>query len=268
VSLLNSPGLDVLLDHLALPLDSRVDQRIPKKLLLDQGMPTAADKRAVQEGIEELLWVAALKPGTIGVKAFKDEAREYLEIAVLALHLRPMAVGRGGKTGSVPVDRLVELLHRAVPYPVLLLLRQADRWALSVAPKRLSLGEGGKVVVEDIQTTAFFDLPQASATDAAFLGSLALSGLPQGDLQDLYEGWANRVTALQAVPLVGTYRVPADTAHSRQLRDSLEAYTLIERDLISLRARATKESQINKRVDLNLSIRLLEAKLAVLRQTS
>ena len=260
--------LPLLLTHLGLPPESRVDQRIPKKLLLEQGMPTAADKRAVQEGIEELLWVAALKPGTIGVKAFKDEVREYLEIAVLALNLRPVAIGRRGKSGSVPVDRLVELLHRSVPYPVLLLLRQADQWALSVAPKRLSLGEGGKVVVEGIQTTEFFDLTHATAAEAAFLESLALAGLPQGDLQDLYQGWADRVTALQAVPLVGSYQVPGDTARSRQLRDRLEAYARIDRDLISLKAHAAKESQINKRVDLNLSIRRLEAELAALRQTT
>ena len=47
--------------------DARVDQRVPKKLLLEHGAPTAADKRQINDGIEELLWVAALKPTTIGV---------------------------------------------------------------------------------------------------------------------------------------------------------------------------------------------------------
>jgi hypothetical protein len=255
-------SLPLLLTHLGLPPESRVDQRIPKKLLLEQGMPTAADKRAVQEGIEELLWVAALKPGTIGVTAFKDDVREYLEIAVLALHLRPESMGRGGKPKPVPVNRLVELLHRAVPYPVLLILRQAEQWALSVAPKRHSLGEGGKVVVEEVQTTPFFNPSQGSVAESAFLESLALVGLPQGDLLALYQGWSDRVLALQAVPLTGSYQVPKDAAQSDCLRDSLTACARIERDLVSLRASAVKESQINKRVDLNLAIRRLEAELA------
>src|ERR1019366_9481006 len=100
---------DALLAALDLPAGSRLDQRVPKKLLLENGAPTAADKRHINEGIEELLWLCALKPTTMGVPEFRDDVREYLEIAVLRLTLRV-----GAKT-----RRLVELVHRAVPYPVL-----------------------------------------------------------------------------------------------------------------------------------------------------
>src|SRR5450756_2425429 len=75
----------------ALPHESLVDRRVPKKLLLEQGALTTADKRRIQDGIEEVLWVAALKPTNIGVPAFRDEVREYLEIAVLTATLRDAA---------------------------------------------------------------------------------------------------------------------------------------------------------------------------------
>jgi hypothetical protein len=71
-----------VIEALALPTHARVDQRVPKKLLLEQGAPTAVDKRQIQEGIDELFWIAALKPNLIGAPAFRDEVREYLEIAV------------------------------------------------------------------------------------------------------------------------------------------------------------------------------------------
>ena len=35
----------LVINALALPSDARVDQRVPKKLLMEQGAPTAADKR-------------------------------------------------------------------------------------------------------------------------------------------------------------------------------------------------------------------------------
>lgn len=263
--MLGDPGLTILLGHLALPGSARVDQRVPKKLLLEQGLPTAADKRAVQEGIEELLWLAALKPGTIGVASFKDETREYLEIAVLAMDVRSGPTGRGVKSGNVPVDRLVELLHRAVPYPVLLLFRQGESWALSIAPKRHSQGETGKVVVEEVETTDFIHPAQPSEAEAAFLRSLSLAWLPQGDLQDLYLGWGDRILGLRAMPLTGAFAVPVDPNQSRQLRGSLEACSRIERDLASFRARVARETQLSKRVDLNLAIQRMEAELAALR---
>jgi hypothetical protein len=67
-----------LIAALDLPAAARVDQRVPKKLLLENGAPTATDKRAIADGVEELIWLAALKPTTIGVAAYRDEAREYL----------------------------------------------------------------------------------------------------------------------------------------------------------------------------------------------
>jgi hypothetical protein len=94
-----------VIDALALPPDARVEQRVPKKLLVEQGVPTAADKRQIQEGLEELFWVAAIKPTNIAVPAFRDDAREYLEIAVLTATFRSAA----------KPTRLLELIHRAIP---------------------------------------------------------------------------------------------------------------------------------------------------------
>jgi len=76
-------SLTVALSALSLPANAMVEQRIPKKLLVEQGAPTATDKRQIQDGIEELQWVAALKPTNIAVPTFRDAEREYLEIAVL-----------------------------------------------------------------------------------------------------------------------------------------------------------------------------------------
>src|SRR3546814_7571382 len=48
-----------IVDALALPTGARVDARVPKKLLIEQGAPTSTDKRAIQEGVDELQWFAA-----------------------------------------------------------------------------------------------------------------------------------------------------------------------------------------------------------------
>lgn len=77
-----------VIQALALPVGALVGQRVPKKLLMEQGAPTAADKRAIQDGIEELFWAAALKPTNVGVPAFRDDARKYLEIAVVTATFR------------------------------------------------------------------------------------------------------------------------------------------------------------------------------------
>jgi len=248
---------EAVIASLRLPPESRVDQRVPKKLLLEQGLPTAADKRAVQEGVEELLWVAALKPETIGVPAYRDEAREYLEIAVLTLSLRAEA----------KVSRLVELLHRAVPYPVVLVVGQGAEVSLSLAHKRHSQGEGGKVVVEEIHHSEPLSLEASDPVQQSFLESLALSQVASRDLFSLYQAWIDRLTALHAAQWRGAWKVPETPEQAAALRGSLEACTRIQRELASIRARAAKERQMNRRVALNLEIRRLETELKILQQT-
>ena len=66
----------LLLDALDLPECARVVKRVPKTMLHEHGAPTAADKRQINEGIEQLVWVAALKPTTIGVAEYRAELEQ------------------------------------------------------------------------------------------------------------------------------------------------------------------------------------------------
>ena len=246
-----------IINALALPADARVDQRVPKKLLLEQGAPTAADKRQIQDGIEELLWVAALKPTNIAVPTFRDDVREYLEIAVLTATLRAAA----------KPTRLIELIHRAIPYPLVLVTAHGDTVTLSLAHKRWSQGETGKVVIEDVHRTAPFRPDTPTAEEAPFLASLAVSGLPKLDLFALYQGWLDRVAALEAAQITGTFAPPDSADRASALREGLDTHARLQRDLTALRAQAEKEKQLNRRVELNLEIKRLEAKLAATART-
>ncbi len=246
-----------VIDALALPVDARVDQRVPKKLLTEHGAPTAANKRQIQDGIEELLWVAALKPTNIAVPAFRDDVREYLEIAVLTATLR---------AGAKPT-RLIELIHRAIPYPVVLWTEQGGMVSLSLAHKRRSQGEAGEVVVEDVRRTVPFDPNSPTAEEALFLASLAVSALPHRDLFALYQGWLDRVASLEAAQITGAFIPPDSDGRAQALRDGLDTHARLQRELAALRAQAEKEKQLNRRVELNLEIKRLEAKVAMTQKT-
>ena len=79
---------DDLIAALGLPDSCRVNQRITKKMLLENSVPgSAQNKRLINEYIDTVQWLAALKPHTIGVPGFRDEVREYLVIAVVCVAL-------------------------------------------------------------------------------------------------------------------------------------------------------------------------------------
>lgn len=234
---------------LALPAEAAVGQRVPKKLLLEHGAPTAADKRQINEGIEELTWVAALKPATVGVPVFRDETREYLEIAVLSLVLRP--TGRAG--------RLVELVHRAIPYPVFLILSQPPALSLSLAHLRWSQGQSGLMVLDGAPVTAQLDA--AAPWHGAFIASLAISAPPRQDLNAFYQGWMERFEAAAAACLTGRFTLPPAAANRAARRAALADHARISGEIVSLRAQAERETQLNRRVALNLELKRIQAQL-------
>ena len=249
-----SPVAD-LISALAIPPDARVDQRVPKKLFMEQGAPTAADKRHLQDGIEEVTWLAALKPANIGVASFRDESREYLEIAVLSTILRTQA-----KTA-----RLIELMHRVIPYPVVLLAAHDEAATISLAHKRASQAEGSRVVLED-KVLSVTLAAQPCDTESAFLKSLPLADQPSQNLFALYQGWIDCVLALAAARLTGYFAQALSAKAAAARQSALDDHARIQREIAGLRAQAAKEKQLSRRVELNLAIKRLEVERTALNQ--
>jgi hypothetical protein len=241
-------GILAIVDALGLPPEARVDARVPKKLLVEQGAPTTADKRTIQDGIDELHWLAALKPNTIAVSAFADQTHDYSEIAIIAVAYRPNA----------RAARLTELIHRAIPYPVLLITVAADGAALSVAPKRAAQNEGDKVVVERVVSTGSLDLDSPSTVERAFLDSLALGRQPPRDLSTVYGGWLARIEALTAARLSRSYQASDESGLIERRRTALDEHSRLAREISQLRAQARRAKQISQRVDLNKKIKIIE----------
>ena len=286
VSPTSTLSVQTLIDALRLPESCRVDQRVPKKLLLENGAPTAADKRLITEAIEEIQWVAALKPNTIGVPDYRDTLREYLEIAVLAVTVR-------GVVKPASHSRLAELVHRAVPYPVLLLLvapqMGGQSLTLSLAHKRWAQNEADKVVLDGspisvtvavpTSNTASTSLTGVNAADSfhpdpvavadvenAFIQSLSVTRQPQATLHALYQGWVDCMQALLAARLTGSYQTPATPEQAAARRQALADCARLENEIDRLRAQAAKEKQLARQVEMNLALKRIQAELAAAQQ--
>ena len=245
-----------MIEALRLPPTTRVDQRVPKKMLLEQGAITAADNRYIRDGIEEIQWVAAIKPTAVGIPAFQSQTHHYPEIAVLTLRVRP-----GAKR-----SRLVTLIHRAIPYPVFLVSEEQGGITISLGHKRLSQGEANEVVLEDICQVVLTGSATQKTAETLFLASLSLAEQPASHIYAIYQGWIDRLHTLEAAIISGRFVPPASAEESARQQQVLAEYDGLEKRLLSLRSQAVKEKRIGHRVTLNLEIKQVEKKLATLAQ--
>ncbi len=245
--------IDELLQVLDLPESTRVQQRVPKKLLLEHGAATPHDKRLILDSIDEITWLASLKPHLIGVPSYEDEHRHYREAAVLSLTLRP---------GTRPA-RLVELLHRAVPHPVLLATAVDQTLGLSVAHLRKSQTEADQMVLDGLLLSV--PIP-ADGGGASFRAALSLVRQPRMDLYALVQGWMDTLEALDVAQETGTFQPSVSREQAAARHAALQQLRQLRAQAEELRSRASKERQIARQVAFNEELRALQHQLQQLRR--
>ncbi len=259
-----------LIAALRLPAEATVSQRVPKKMLAEnltsRGMATSADRKLLQEQIDEVTWVAALKPSNAGIPVYQDEVRSYLELAVLSVRLRQGSqLDSQAAKVSPSVARLAELVHRAIPYPVLLVLDDGTRVYLSLVHIRWAQKEADKAMLDGDLIQGVFvckGSTAASVMDAgtvnAFINAMDLSKQPRTDLLTLYQGWMDTLSAWQAAAVTGRFEcVSPQQATAR--RAALRRCHELDAQISSLRAAASKEKQMARQVATNLEIKALLA---------
>ena len=237
--------------RMGLPKSAYLGKRIYKKLFQENAKLGVTDKKALREDVDTITWEYSLKPSTIPIKAFSDEKHEYLEIALIQVNL----------TSRKRADRLAEIVHRTIPYPILLVFVEGVSFRLSLAPKRFSQAEKGAIVADEFFATQWMDPSALEEPEESFLDSLAISSLPSTDFKALYLGLVNRVLALECAVRTGIFAIERDAACVKSRRRTLAECRELEAQIAEERTALKKEEQFNRQVESNIKIKKLEKKL-------
>ena len=103
--------------------------------------------------------------------------------------------------GKSHARRIAEVMHRAIPYPLVIVFVYGTTCALSLVHKRFSQAEKGAIVAEDFIITDWFDLSAPTPVQNAFLISLAVSALPHTQFFAFYSALVDRLVALDCARL-------------------------------------------------------------------
>jgi len=233
---------------ISFPEAALLGKRVPKKQFLESGGIKASDKKLFRENVKNVYWEYTLKPSTCPVLPYRDNEREYLEVAVLQVEMNSQ---KGHK-------RIAEIIHRVIPYPLMLgFYTETGEIALSIAPKRFSQAEHGAFVAERFYTTGWMNIGAFNDREAAFVASLAWSNMPLQNYGSLYNAWTDRFTGYECSVLSGTFAIG-------KAGDRLERLTRcreIESRISELR-RHLKKVAFNRQVELNIQIKQMECELA------
>lgn len=214
-----------------------------KKQFIENGGLSSADKQAFSSQVEKITWVYCLKPETLNVPVYKDAQREYPEIEVVEA-----AVAEGAKT-----HRIAEIVIRTIPYPVLLVFTCASKIRLYAAHQRDNLSDPARNTIEESVCTDWIDEEKPSDKDNRFLESLDVRTMSYVNFYRMYGDMVDRIVLYNAQGIIHSGAVTPDEA-----RDLLAQAAEREKRLADLRGKLKKETQFNRRVELNVEIKHLE----------
>jgi hypothetical protein len=243
--------INVLYESMAIPDACQLGKRVFKKLFQENAKLGATDKKAFREDIDTITWQYTLKPTTIPIRAYEDDQREYHEIAVLQVDLKT----------DRRTNRIAEVMHRAIPYPLVVVFVFGTTCALSLAHKRFSQAEKGAIVAEDFVITDWIDLAAPTQVQRDFIASLVVTALPDTHFLAFYSAIADRLVALDCARLTSKFRLGFAADKRRARRNRLAACHDLEGRIDEYRTAIQKETQFNRQVELNTKMKELEKQL-------
>lgn len=242
--------LDERLNLLGIPNASRVDRVVFKKLFYESGALDAADKKALKDDVSKIRWLYSLKPETCPIAPYITDERDYGEVAIISVEL----------TEPKRVRRVAQLMHKAIPYPLLVWFCYDNELALSVADKRNSQADKDKWVLEDHWLSPWLGADLSPEVEAAFWDDSRLNVLPSSHYEAFYKGWKVRVLALLCAEHTRHYQREGKDPDQRI--ETLKTLERQEQQRAELKNQLKKEKQMGRQVALNTQLRELDGQIA------
>jgi hypothetical protein len=194
-------------------------------------------KHLFTDVINKVVWLYCLKPETINIPAYRDEVRDYPEIEVIEVLLHK----------DYKLNRIAEIIMRTIPYPMLLIFRLEDKRRFYVAHQRTSQGDSSKNTIEDFIATDWLE------SDSELLAKLDIRQMSFTNNYTLYSDIVDAISIYNLSALMPA----ADTVTGAEARELSAKIEEIEQQITSLRSKLKKETQFNRKMELNIEIKRL-----------
>lgn len=109
-------------------------------------------------------------------------------------------------------------------------------------------------MIEDAWITAWFNPDAPNEAQQKFMQDLTIKSLSFVNFYAFYTDIKNRVIALNSATRSGSYQI-VSAEKTKDRRESLTKITELEREITELRSALKKETQFNKKLELNVSVK-------------
>lgn len=212
-----------------------LNQFIAKKNFYTYADMTSADKTIFTDNIAKITLIYQMHTKNMNIAPYMTSEREYPMINIMEVALDKVE----------KLKRIAEIIMRSIPYPMVLIFVFEEKYQVWTAHQRVNQNDETKNVLEDFVFTEWID-----NLDFIDIGTMNMA-----NFYTLYSDIVDCISIHNAKNIVNDTDITGEQA--RAITAEVQA---IDAEITALKAKMKKETQFNKRIEMNIQIKKLEQK--------
>ena len=254
-------------DLIKVPDAAIVNSILPKQDIFNETGMNRSDKDYFVRYIKQIRWLYKFDDDSVRIKPYETEDKSYLEAELISIKLKKEFQEYNHNTGNyhrfdARLDRIVDILLRFIPYPILLCAEFNDEIKFYVSHISESKSDYDKITLDELIYTDWIDVNNLEGFDKELIDKLQINNLDKTNVFTFYD---DMVTAI--IQYNGSKEVGQEvTLSSDEIQKIMDEIKLLERQIADLRVKIRRADSFNERLEYNIEINQLQTEIKLLQE--
>ena len=254
-------------DLIKVPDAAIVNSILPKQDIFNETGMNRSDKDYFVRYIKQIRLLYKFDDASVRIKPYETEDKSYLEAELISIKLKKEFQEYNHNTGNyhrfdARLDRIVDILLRFIPYPILLCAEFNDEIKFYVSHISESKSDNEKITLDEIINTDWIKVNDLDGFDEELIDKLQINNLDKTNVFTFYD---SIVTAI--IQYNGSKEVGQEvTLSSDEIQKIMDEIKLLERQIADLRVKIRRADSFNERLEYNIEINQLQTEIKLLQE--
>ena len=254
-------------DLIKVPNAAIVNSILPKQDIFEATGMTKSDKDYFVRYVKQIRWLYKFDDASVRINPFVNDEKSYLEAELISIKLKKEFQEYNHNTGNfhrfdARLDRIVDILLRFIPYPILLCAEFNDEIKFYVSHISESKSDYDKITLDELIYTDWIDVNNLDGFDKELLEKLQIDNLDKTNVFTFYDDIVTAIIQYNGSKEVGQ----KVTLSSDEIQKIMDDIKMLERKIAEIRVAIRREDNFNKKMDYNIQIKELQMEIKLLQE--
>lgn len=252
--------MDNLNSILQLPRRCLLNKKITKAFFKRNFELTTKEKALLDDVtmITSVEWLASISPASANINLYNDDNFLYEEVQVITVNSEATNFEKS-------CFNIIEFIQKYIPYPILLIVYSDKGFIINTCDKKINHNDNSLRIIDKRYTTELINEAAPTEQQQTFLNSLSFAVLDKTNLKTFYDSYSQRIVGLQTAMIKGSF-IPRTQSRTANDMENLERIEILEKEIAALQNQAKKETQLNKRIEMNTQLHNKRIQIQELKQ--